>query len=236
MEQSFKTLLGEKGISLSPHQHKQFDTYCQFLIEWNEKMNLTAITDKQDVYLKHFYDSLTLRFVENFSEPLTLCDVGAGAGFPSLPVKICFPHVQVTIVDSLKKRIHFLEHLTSALGLEDVSIHHDRAEMFGRKKAHRESFDIVTARAVAKLSVLSEYCLPLVKTGGAFLAMKGAAARKELKESERALNLLGGEIGDVESLILPGEQSQRYVIRVKKIKKTPKAYPRKPGTPGKNPL
>lgn len=236
MAQQFQTLLGDKGVSLSPEQHEQFDTYYSLLVEWNEKMNLTAITDRSTVYLKHFYDSLTLSFVEDFSQPVSICDVGAGAGFPSLPIKICFPDIEVTIVDSLNKRIGFLEHLTSELGLKNVHLHHSRAELFGKDKAFRESFDFVTARAVANLAVLSEYCLPLTKTGGTFFAMKGTAAREELEQSEHALQLLGGKVETVHSLTLPGEQSERNIIRVKKIKNTPKTYPRKPGTPNKKPL
>lgn len=235
MEQHFHALLKEKGINLSPQQLQQFHTYYEQLIEWNQKMNLTAITDKETVFLKHFYDSLTLSFFYDFSGPLTVCDVGSGAGFPSLPLKICFPEIKVTIVDSLNKRIHFLKSLTAKLELEDVSVYHARAEEFGRQE-FRESFDVVTARAVAKLPTLCEYCLPLVRTGGDFLAMKGASIQPELQESEHAVKLLGGVIDSVESFTVPGEKSKRHIIRISKQNNTPDTYPRKAGIPNKRPL
>src|SRR5690606_3714713 len=151
----FTTLLEEKGISLSPTQLDQFELYYQLLVEWNEKMNLTAITEKPEVYLKHFYDSISAAFYYDFSKPMSICDVGAGAGFPSIPIKICFPHLHISIVDSLQKRIIFLNELASQLKLENVSFYHDRAETFGQNGDVRESYDIVMARAVARLSVLS---------------------------------------------------------------------------------
>lgn len=236
MEQHFQKLLKEKGIDLSSQQLQQFDTYYRKLIEWNEKVNLTAITDQEAVYFKHFYDSLTLGFFYDFSQPTTLCDVGAGAGFPSLPLKICFPDIKVTIVDSLNKRVHFLNLLIADLGLENVKVYHDRAETFGREPAFRESFDVVTARAVAKLPILCEYCLPLVRKGGDFLAMKGASVESELHQSEHAFQVLGGDLDSVETLTIPGEKSMRHIIRISKRQSTPAIYPRKPGTPNKRPL
>lgn len=167
-KEQFQQQLAEKGIHLSPSQLEQFDLYYQLLVEWNEKMNLTAITDKEEVYLKHFYDSLSAAFYFDFSGSLAICDVGAGAGFPSIPLKIAFPDIQVTIVDSLNKRITFLNHLASELQLNDVHFYHDRAETFGKLPEHREQYDVVMARAVARMSVLSELCLPLVKVGGVF--------------------------------------------------------------------
>lgn len=174
--EEFTSSLAEKGISLSDRQLEQFELYYRMLVEWNEKMNLTSITEKKEVYLKHFYDSITAAFYIDFEKVTTLCDVGAGAGFPSLPIKICFPHLHVTIVDSLNKRITFLETLSDALQLEHTAFVHDRAETFGQRKDVRESFDLVTARAVARLSVLSELCLPLAKKNGVFAALKAAAA------------------------------------------------------------
>ncbi|MTT31060.1 16S rRNA (guanine(527)-N(7))-methyltransferase RsmG [Terrilactibacillus sp. BCM23-1] len=235
MEQ-FTKLLEEKGISLSPHQLKQFHTYYELLVEWNKKMNLTAITEKDDVYLKHFYDSITPGFYYPFSEHQSLCDVGSGAGFPSIPLKIVYPEIKVTIVDSLKKRLTFLQEVIDKLALKQVTLYHDRAELFAKKPDIRESFDIVSARAVAHLSVLSEYCLPLVKVGGQFIALKGAQAKDELKNSEHALTVLGGKISKLESLVLPEENSLRHIIFIEKNKQTPKKYPRKPGTPSKSPL
>jgi 16S rRNA (guanine527-N7)-methyltransferase len=231
----FKQMLEEKGISLSPQQFDQFELYYQLLIEWNEKMNLTAITEKPDVYLKHFFDSITPAFYYDFSKPQSICDVGAGAGFPSIPLKICFPHLKVSIVDSLQKRITFLNHLASQLKLEDVAFYHDRAETFGRREV-RESFDLVIARAVARLSVLSELCLPLVKVGGIFVAMKGASAQEELEQGKTAIHVLGGDVASVERFTLPIEESERTIIFIEKKRKTPKKYPRKPGVPNKLPI
>ncbi|WP_408008809.1 16S rRNA (guanine(527)-N(7))-methyltransferase RsmG [Pseudalkalibacillus sp. A8] len=232
----FQKMLEEKGISLSPQQLHQFDTYFKTLVEWNEKMNLTAITDEEDVCLKHFYDSISAAFYFDFTRINNICDVGAGAGFPSIPLKICFPHLDLAIVDSLKKRISFLEHLSQELGLNNAHFHHDRAETFARKKEHREQYELVTARAVARMSVLSELCLPLVKQDGNFLAMKAANAKDELEDAKRAIGQLGGELDKIEQFLLPIENSERNLIFVRKQKSTPKKFPRKPGTPNRNPL
>lgn len=232
----FQTLLQEKGINLSPRQCQQFDTYYRQLHAWNQHVNLTAVTEKQEVYLKHFYDSVTLAFYYDFVHPLTLCDVGAGAGFPSLPLKICYPELEVTIIDALQKRVSFLQSLVEDLGLRGVHIYHSRAEAFAKEAAHRASFDVVTARAVAKLSVLSEYCLPLTRTGGHFLAMKGATIDTEVQESKQAIALLGGEIEAVDAFTLPDDGDGRHLIRIKKRAETPASYPRKPGKPNKQPL
>lgn len=234
-EQQFKEALSEKGIHLTDAQLQQFRVYFEELVEWNEKMNLTAITDQPDVYLKHFYDSITAAFYLDFSKPLKVCDVGAGAGFPSIPLKICFPQINVTIVDSLNKRIQFLTHLSEKLNLSGVEFVHARAEDFGQS-AQRESFDLVTARAVARLSVLAELCVPLVKKGGVFAAMKAASAPDELNDAENALQKLGVKIEDVHSFKLPVEESDRYIQVFKKFKDTPKKYPRKAGMPNKSPI
>ncbi|GAE26206.1 rRNA small subunit methyltransferase [Halalkalibacter wakoensis JCM 9140] len=235
-KQLFASLLQEKGMQLSEKQEKQFERYFQLLVEWNEKMNLTAITGEDDVYLKHFYDSISAGFYYDFKAGKKVIDVGAGAGFPSLPIKIMFPDIQVSIVDSLKKRIGFLEHLASELGLENVQFHHDRAETFGQNPDHREKYDIVTARAVARLSVLTELCLPLVKETGDFVALKGAGASEELTDAKKAITLLGGKVISDDAFTLPIEESERHIIQIKKVKTTPKKYPRKPGTPNKLPL
>lgn len=232
----FQSKLEEKGISLSPEQLSQFETYYRLLVEWNEKMNLTSITDKKEVYLKHFYDSISAAFYFDFSKPLSICDVGAGAGFPSLPIKICFPGLSVSIVDSLNKRITFLEELAKSLNLTDVSFYHDRAETFGKNKQHREQYDVVTARAVARLSVLSELCLPLVKKDGHFVALKAASAEEELNSGGKAVQALGGKTEAVHSFKLPIEESERSIVVIRKIKPTPGKYPRKPGTPNKTPI
>ncbi|XJZ27326.1 16S rRNA (guanine(527)-N(7))-methyltransferase RsmG [Bacillota bacterium Lsc_1132] len=232
----FTTMLEEKGISLNSRQLEQFEIYYETLVEWNEKMNLTAITDKEEVYLKHFYDSVTAAFYFDFSKPIRLCDVGAGAGFPSIPLKIVFPHIEVSIVDSLNKRITFLNHLAKVLKLEKVHFIHDRAEALGVHSQHRETYDVVTARAVARMSVLSELCLPLVKVGGYFLALKAAQANEELAIGQKAISLLGGKLKDSFTFTLPLEESERTIFIIQKEKQTPKKYPRKPGTPGKMPL
>ncbi|GAB3053999.1 16S rRNA (guanine(527)-N(7))-methyltransferase RsmG [Virgibacillus ainsalahensis] len=232
----FAISLNEKGIELSDRQLNQFSIYFQTLVEWNNKINLTALTDEEDVYLKHFYDSISAAFHYDFTGNLHICDVGAGAGFPSIPLKICFPDLHVTIVDSLQKRIGFLNQLATKLELTNVAFHHDRAENFGKNADFRESFDVVTARAVARMSVLSELCLPLTKKNGVFIAMKGAQANEELKNAETAIKILGGEIDQVHTFSLPKEESERSIVIVNKERKTPKKYPRKAGTPNKDPI
>jgi len=234
--EQFVQKLEEKGISLSSKQLQQFERYFELLVEWNEKMNLTAITDKEEVYLKHFFDSISAAFFVHLNQPIHLCDVGAGAGFPSIPLKICFPDLKVSIVDSLQKRITFLENLAKELKLEHTFFYHDRAETFAKNKEHREKYDMVTARAVARLSVLSELCLPLVRVGGTFVAMKAANAKEELEAAQKGIKILGGKVQEVHSFTLPFEESERNIIIVKKDKSTPTKYPRKPGTPNKLPL
>lgn len=235
-KKQFHSMLAEKGITLTDKQLNQFDLYFHELVEWNNKMNLTAITDEEEVYLKHFYDSISAAFFQDFTKPLNIVDVGAGAGFPSIPIKICFPHLKVTIVDSLNKRINFLQHLVSTLGLTDVSLYHDRAELFSKKTEHREAYNFVIARAVARMPVLAELCLPLAEVGGTFLAMKGPEVINEIKDSKKAFNLLGGKLLRDEHFLLPFEESSRHFVFIEKVKKTPNKYPRKPGTPNKQPI
>lgn len=237
--EEFKQKLAEKGIRLSDEQMAQFATYYQVLVEMNEKMNLTAITAEEEVYLKHFYDSLLLGLeVQDLqTAKLSLCDVGAGAGFPSIPLKIAFPNLKVTIVDSLNKRIKFLEELAEKLHLEDVHFYHARAEEFGNKKSeHREKYDVVTARAVARLAVLAEFCLPLTKIGGRFIALKAQKAETELSDAQFAIATLGGKVMADYDLALPVSGDERHLIVVDKKKVTPNKYPRKAGTPAKKPL
>jgi 16S rRNA (guanine527-N7)-methyltransferase len=239
--EQFRLELKKFNIQLNEKQLEQFERYWQLLVEWNERMNLTAITERGEVYLKHFFDSLSAAFYFPFAKftengPRSLCDVGAGAGFPSIPLKIVFPKLHVTIVDSLKKRITFLEELAKGLELENVRFYHDRAENFGQLPDHREQYDLVTARAVAKLSVLSEFCLPLVKKGGYFIALKGSSGLEELKEAKRAIDVLGAKTENFHHFQLPIEESERTILIIKKVKQTPKKYPRKPGIPSKTPL
>ena len=233
--EEFQAKLGKQGIELSAKQMDQFASYFHLLIEWNKKMNLTAITEREEVYLKHFYDSITLAFSEAFTAKGKLCDVGSGAGFPSLPLKIVFPELEVTIVDSLNKRITFLTTLVETLKLEGVYLHHDRAESFGQNSEFREAFDFVTARAVARLNVLTELCLPLVKKNGYFFALKAPKSEEELVEAKPAIALLGGKLLQAEDVSLPNGDT-RHIITVQKKKDTPKKYPRKPGLPNKQPL
>lgn len=235
--EAFKAALAQQGLDLTDLQMQQFETYYQLLVSWNEKINLTAITDRDEVYLKHFYDSLTLAFA--LKTDLTgkkLVDVGSGAGFPSIPLKIAFPQLEVSIVDSLNKRIKFIDTVTEELGLAGVFAYHDRAEDFGQNKAFRGQFDLATARAVARLSVLSEYCLPLVKKGGLFVAMKAAKADEEIAAAKKAIATLGGKFSQDLSLELPDQAGERHLLVIEKRKETPNKYPRKAGLPNKKPI
>ncbi|CAK8053452.1 16S rRNA (guanine(527)-N(7))-methyltransferase RsmG [Eupransor demetentiae] len=233
----FKQALEAFGIRLSDFQMQQFESYYKRLVEVNQQFNLTAITEKQDVYLKHFYDSLTLAgYVKSLqSEELTLIDVGAGAGFPSLPLKIAFPNLKVTMIDSLNKRVKFLKEMVQLLGLDGVTVLHGRAEDYGQDSQMRESFDIATARAVARTSVLSEYTLPFVKIGGQLLVMKASTAEAELKDSKGALKVLGGQLKEQFDFDLPNGDP-RVIQVIDKVQKTPKKYPRQAGLPSKKPL
>ncbi|RXT08892.1 16S rRNA (guanine(527)-N(7))-methyltransferase RsmG [Ammoniphilus sp. CFH 90114] len=232
----FQEKLAERGVTLTAGQMGQFEKYYTMLVEWNEKINLTAITEKGDVYEKHFFDSISASFFFDFSKVETLIDIGAGAGFPSLPIKIIYPHLRVTIVDSLNKRITFLQQLAQELGLQDVACVHGRAEELGINPQYRDRFDVVTARAVARLNILSEFCLPFAKAGGVFLVLKGADASNELDEAKKAIKTLGGKTEKMESFQLPNEQSERSIILIHKLFQTPKGYPRKAGTPAKKPI
>lgn len=236
-----KTLENNHGIALSDQQMQQFQTYFKLLVQRNQQVNLTSITDEPGVYLKHFYDSLTpyLYFPEVFTAKadLTVCDIGAGAGFPSLPLKIICPDIQVTIIDSLNKRIKFLEELVAALELSDVTLIHGRAEDFAKPKSTlRESFDLVLSRAVAQLPILAEFCLPYTTLDGFFLALKGQKGSEELNDGRYAVATLGGKLISEQQFALPDTTEQRDLILIQKKKPTPKAYPRKAGTPVKKPL
>jgi len=232
-KEAFVQSCQEIGINLSNKQIQQFDTYYQALIEWNEKINLTAITQESEVYEKHFYDCLLLSQVINLDKQ-SICDVGAGAGFPSIPLKIVYPNLKVTIVDSLNKRIKFLDHLVEQLGLSDVKAVAARAEEFALD--HRESFDIVTGRAVARLNILDELCLPLVKKDGYFIALKGKQGLIEEAEAKKGIDLLGGKLIESKVYNLPNELSERCLLLYQKVKATPTKYPRAFGQIKKNPL
>lgn len=236
--QEFIKALADKGIEMSDQQLSQFQTYYQLLVEWNQKINLTAITEEKEVYLKHFYDSLMPLWLTKdlFQGQQSLCDVGAGAGFPSIPLKIMQPQLHITILDSLNKRINFLNLLVEALNLSQVQAIHGRAEDIGQMSEYRQQFDLVTGRAVAELNVLSELCLPLAKKGGYFLALKGQKAEMELEKAQGAIKTLGAKFECAVSDFLPIEESERHILVIRKTLETPKKYPRKPGKPAKQPL
>jgi 16S rRNA (guanine527-N7)-methyltransferase len=235
-KEQFAEALAAKGIMLTNEQREQFDAYFRLLVEWNEKMNLTAITEEGQVYTKHFYDSVSPAFYFSFDQVESAADIGGGAGFPSIPLKICFPHLQMTIIDSLNKRMTFLEHVAKELGLNNLRPVHGRAEERGQEQAYRESFDLVIARAVARLNVLAEYCLPFAKVGGTFIAMKGADISPELNEAKKAIKTLGGKTQKVETFQLVEDAGERNIVIIDKVEATPKTYPRKAGTPAKKPL
>lgn len=223
--EQFYDKLSEFKIVLSDQQKWQLHRYWELLVEWNEKMNLTGITEINDVYLKHFYDSVIgFLMFDEIKDCKTLCDVGSGAGFPALPVKIVFPHLQMDLVDSLGKRVNFLNHVIEETKLENIKAYHSRAEEYTAK--NRENFDVVTARAVARLNMLSELCIPLVKEGGYFIALKGQTGDEELSESKKAFDTLGVTLKDVKHFELPEEAGSRTNIYTKKYKKTPLKYPR----------
>ena len=234
--ETFYSLLDQQNINLTDQQKFQFERYFELLVEWNQKINLTAITEKEEVYLKHFYDSIApilQGMIENLE--IKLLDIGAGAGFPSLPMKILYPQLDVTIIDSLNKRINFLQLLAEELDLEGVHFYHGRAEDFAQDKNFRAQFDIVTARAVARMQVLSELTIPYLKVGGKLLALKASNAPEELTEAKNALNLLFSKVEDNISYTLPNGDP-RYITIVEKKKETPNKYPRKAGMPNKRPL
>ena len=223
------------GITLQPLQMQQFGVYFDLLTETNKVMNLTALTSPQDVAVKHFIDSL-LCYDENLMKGKNLIDVGTGAGFPGVPLKIFDPSLQLILLDSLEKRLKFLQTVVRNLQLADVSLVHMRAEDAGRHKTLRGQADVAVSRAVARLSVLAEYCLPLVRKGGSFVALKGSKYKEEIAEAEKAVRILGGNVTSVKEVELPGLNDGRAIIVIRKVKDTSPAYPRKAGLPGKSPL
>lgn len=232
----FKEGLEELNIELSENQVQQFMEYYELLVEWNKVMNLTAITEFDEVIEKHFLDSLCLVKNMDMSKPIMMLDLGTGAGFPGIPLKIAFPKLEVVLMDSLNKRINFLNKVIGKLGLLKITAVHGRAEEMARKKEYREMFDLVVSRAVANLSSLSEYCLPFVKKGGCFVSYKSAESDQEITDAKNAIFLLGGKTGDIVKYQVPGSDMGRSLVKIEKVKQTPKAYPRKAGTPSKNPL
>lgn len=236
MENKFDNELEKMNIRLTDDQKSQFDLYYELLIEWNRIMNLTGITDYDEVNLKHFTDSLTVSRIIDMAQINTLIDVGTGAGFPGIPIKIAFPHIKVYLLDSLNKRIKFLNEVIKKLGLKNIYAFHGRAEDFAKDRQYREKFDVCVSRAVANLSTLSEYCIPFVKTGGYFVSYKGGDSDEEVIRSENAITLLGGEIENTDRFFLPDTDMGRTLIKIRKRKSTPNRYPRKAGIPSKEPL
>lgn len=236
--EEFEELMKKYGkkieIEFTDEQLKKFYDYMNLLIEWNQKINLTAITEPKEIILKHFIDSLTInKYIQQKS---TLADVGTGAGFPGIPLKILRPDIKVTLVDSLNKRINFLNEVIEKLNLEDIVTVHSRIEDFGKNKSYREKFDYVTARAVANLAVLSEYLIPIAKIGGKCVCMKGSNVEEEITSGKNAINVLGGKLEKVDEFVLPDSDISRNVIILSKIKNTPARFPRKAGMPSKEPL
>lgn len=226
--------LGEQiGININEEQLKKFNLYKDLLKEWNEKINLTAIIEDEDIVLKHFIDSLTIE--KYISQDSNMIDIGTGAGFPGLPLKIIRNDLKVTLLDSLKKRLLFLNEVKEALSLKDTYLIHGRAEDIAKDDKYREKYDIATARAVANLATLAEYCLPFVKINGYFVCMKGNNI-SEVDEAKKAIEILGGKIVKIENLMLPNSDIERNIIIIQKVKLTPKEYPRKAGTPSKSPI
>lgn len=224
------------GVKISQEEASLFGKYLDLLLDWNKKINLTAIIDPEEIVVKHFIDSIVLVPYLIKYDKLSILDVGTGAGFPGIPLKIVMPGINVVLLDSLNKRVLFLDTVIKELGLSGISAVHGRAEDFAKQTGYREAFDIVTSRAVAKLSILSELCLPFVKVGGKFVSYKGAKADEEIKEAQNAIKILGGRISDLAEIVLPGLDDKRALIYVEKNNRTPVNYPRKAGTPEKRPL
>ena len=224
------------GLELNDRQIAQFEILYNLIVDWNMKINLTAIVDAKDFAVQHVIDSLTVWDAKKFVDVKNFVDVGTGAGFPAIPLKIFKPHLEVTLIDSLAKRVEFLKKVVAEIKLENVICLHGRAEDLARDKNLREKFDLATARAVARLNILAEYCLPFVKVGGTFAALKGKIFREEIAESESAIKILGGGNVTFTEKILPDLPDVRAIIYVDKKFPTPKKFPRKAGTPAKNPL
>lgn len=227
-------LSNEIGILLNEKQMEQFYAYMELLLDWNQKINLTAITEPEEIILKHFIDSMTI--AKHIKENATLIDVGTGAGFPGIPLKIIREDIEVTLLDSLNKRINFLNEVIHKLKLTKIQAIHSRVEEFGQNKKYRENFDYATSRAVANLATLVEYLMPLVKLKGTCISMKGSNVEEEIQQSKKAISVLGGEIQEIEKFQLPKSDIDRKIIVIHKIKPTPPKYPRKPGTPSKEPI
>ena len=231
-----KTAASEANLDLSEEQYEKFIKYMRLLQEWNEKINLTAITEDEEIIKKHFIDCIKAFKSEPIRNAKTIIDVGTGAGFPGLPIAIMNSNIKVTLLDSLNKRINFLNTVVNELGLENVTTIHSRAEDGARKTELRENFDVATSRAVANMAVLSEFCIPYVKKGGYFIALKGPLIDDELKDGDKAIKTLGGELKDIIEVKIEGTDLRHNIVEIKKIKQCSKIYPRKAGTVNKKPI
>ncbi len=235
-EKLLKDSMLQLGFEISEKQISQFMTYKQLLLEWNEKINLTAITDEKDIILKHFVDSVSLLTAIDIKEGMSFIDVGTGAGFPGIPVKIMFPQINITLLDSLQKRITFLEEVIGTLQLQNTECIHMRAEDGGQSKELREHFDCCVSRAVASLNILCEYCMPFVKCGGYFVSLKGPDVSQEIMEAQKAISTLGCKLEKTEKVEIPNSDITHSVIILKKLCQTPSQYPRKAGKASKSPI
>ena len=223
-------------MNLTDEQSVKFEKYYDLLIDWNKKINLTSITEREEVWVKHFEDSLSIARIIDMSSIDSVIDVGTGAGFPGIPLKLVYPHIKLTLLDSLDKRIRFLEEVIDELSLDNVLTVHGRAEDFGRDPLYREKYDLCVSRAVASLPVLSELCIPFVRTGGSFIAYKSEKAMEELDDSNKAISMLGGMIGSTERFSLTGNDYNRTLIKIDKVEHTSDKYPRRAGVPAKKPI
>lgn len=236
MSQIFESKLNALGITLTSRQQEQFVHFYELLVEWNKVMNLTGITEYEEVNEKHFVDSLSLVQAIDINNVETVIDVGTGAGFPGIPLKITFPHLKIVLLDSLNKRINFLNTVIDALGLTEITTIHGRAEDYAKQTEYREQFDLCVSRAVANLSTLSEYSLPYVKIGGMFIPYKSGEIDDEVQQAKKAIHILGGKLDEVIKFQLPDTEINRSFVKIHKIQNTAKRYPRKAGMPAKEPL
>lgn len=236
MSKIFKDKVSALGVDLSDKQYEQFDKFYELLVEWNKVMNLTGITDYEEVNEKHFIDSLSIVKSIDISKIQTVIDVGTGAGFPGIPLKIAFPHLKITLLDSLNKRIKYLDTVIETLGLEEIHTIHGRAEDYARKEEHREKYDLVVSRAVANLSTLSELCIPYTKVGGIFVPYKSGEIEEEVEHAQTAIKVLGGKQKEIVKFTLPESDISRSFVKICKVKNTGKKFPRKAGLPAKEPI
>ena len=236
MSQLFEEKLKEIDVFLTDTQKKQFFQFYELLVEWNKVMNLTGITEYEEVNEKHFVDSISLVKAIDINKVETVIDIGTGAGFPGIPLKIAFPHIKVVLLDSLNKRINFLNTVIKELGLENIETIHGRAEDFAKQPEYREQFDLCVSRAVANLATLSEYCIPYVKKDGMFVPYKSGEIDEEVEQSKKAIHVLGGKLDKVIKFQLPGTEIGRSFVKINKVQNTAKKYPRKAGLPSKEPI